>query len=72
MKKKLKDIKDTEIIGQLVEARKELRSQRFQFAVARSLENPKSIRNLKKKIARLLTLKREREIEKEKAASKKQ
>ncbi|MCB1140621.1 MAG: 50S ribosomal protein L29 [Leptospiraceae bacterium] len=62
MKAKLHDLKDNEIIEQLNESRKQLRENRFQYAIARSLENPKVIRNLKKKIARLLTIQREREI----------
>lgn len=56
----LKDLKDTEIVVQLKDARKELREQRFQFAVAKSLENPRRIRTLKKKIAKLLTIQNER------------
>lgn len=59
---KLKDIKDSEIVAQLSDAKKELKDYRFQYAVARSLENPKVIRNLKKKVARLLTIQREREL----------
>jgi large subunit ribosomal protein L29 len=58
-----KDLKDSDILAQVNEARKELREQRFQYAVTRSFEsNPKIIRNLKRKIARLLTEQREREI----------
>lgn len=70
MKLKIKDIKDVEIVTQLAEARKELRTHRFQYVVARSLENPMVIRNLRKKVARLLTVKREREIAAAKAAKK--
>ena len=62
MKAKLHDLKDNEIIEQLNESRKQLRENRFQYAIARSLENPKVIRNLKKKNDRLLTIQREREI----------
>jgi large subunit ribosomal protein L29 len=62
-KTKVTELKDTEILAQVNEASKELREHRFQYAVARSLENnPKVIRNLKRKIARLLTEKRAREI----------
>ncbi|MBP9886181.1 MAG: 50S ribosomal protein L29 [Leptospiraceae bacterium] len=70
MKLKLKDIKDADITTQLAEARKELRTHRFQYVVARSLENPMVIRNLRKKVARLLTVKREREIAAAKSAKK--
>ncbi|HNF13845.1 MAG TPA: 50S ribosomal protein L29, partial [Leptospiraceae bacterium] len=40
MKVKLHELKDAEIATQLKDASKELREQRFQFAVTRSLENP--------------------------------
>jgi len=70
MKVKLHELKDAEIVTQLKDASKELREQRFQFAVTRSLENPKKIRNLKKKIARLQTIQREREIAASKTAAK--
>jgi len=70
MKVKLHELKDAEIATQLKDASKELREQRFQFAVTRSLENPKKIRNLKKKIARLMTIQREREIAASKTAEK--
>jgi large subunit ribosomal protein L29 len=63
MKKGWKDMSDTEIKTQLEEARKNLRQLRFDYAVTRSLQNPREIRNLRKKIARLLTLKRERELQ---------
>jgi ribosomal protein L29 len=67
----IKDLKDAEILAQVNDSSKELREHRFQYAVARSLEaNPKVIRNLKRKIARLLTEKRAREISLEKKAAK--
>lgn len=63
MKKiKLQELKDSEILEQLEEARKVLRNSRFQYGVARSLENPKIISNTKKKIAKLLTIQRERQL----------
>ncbi|EMO39400.1 ribosomal protein L29 [Leptospira noguchii serovar Autumnalis str. ZUN142] len=63
MKKiKLQELKDSEILEQLEEARKVLRNSRFQYGVARSLENPKIISNMKKKIAKLLTIQRERQL----------
>ena len=64
MKVKLSDLKDSEISQQLVEATKQIRENRFQYAIARTLENPKIIRDLKKKIARLKTIQRERELSK--------
>jgi large subunit ribosomal protein L29 len=66
MKLKIADLKDTEIIEQLNEASKQIREQRFQYAIARSLENPKIIRDLKKKVARLKTVQRERVLAKAK------
>ncbi len=66
MKVKISELKDAEINEQLLEASKQVREQRFQYAIARSLENPKVIRDLKKKIARLKTIQRERELSKEK------
>ena len=62
MKSKISELKDSEIIEQLNDAAKQIREQRFQFAIARSLENPKVIRDLKKKVARLKTIQRERQI----------
>ncbi len=62
MKSKLRELKDNDIKTEIAKARKEIRNFRFQYATARSLENPKIIRNLKKKIARLLTITREREL----------
>lgn len=62
MKMKLAELKDSEIEQQLLDATKQIREIRFQFAIARSLENPKSIRDLKKKIARLKTIQRERQL----------
>jgi len=66
MKLKIADLKDTEISEQLNEASKQIREQRFQYAIARSLENPKIIRDLKKKVARLKTAQRERLLAKAK------
>ncbi|TGL63676.1 50S ribosomal protein L29 [Leptospira sarikeiensis] len=63
MKKiKLAELKDAEILAQLEDARKVIRTARFQYGVARSLENPKVITNAKKKIARLLTIQKNREL----------
>ena len=62
MKQKLNELKDNEIVTQLAEARNNLRQLRFDYAMTRSLQNPKEINNLKKKIARLLTVQREREL----------
>ncbi len=71
MKSKLRDLKDNDIKNEVAKARKEIRNFRFQYATARSLENPKVIRNLKKRIARLLTISRERELGKNQKSDKK-
>lgn len=61
MKKvKLQELTDAEIQNQLSEARQALRNHRFQYGIARSLENPKIIQTTRRKIARLLTIQRER------------
>lgn len=64
MKKKLniKDLSDSEIQTQLDEAYKELREQRFQYAMAKSVENPSIFKVLKRKIAVFKTAQREREL----------
>lgn len=63
MKKlKIKELKDAEIDKEIDTTKEEIRKLRFQYAVSRSLENPKAIQNAKKKVARLLTIKREREL----------
>jgi large subunit ribosomal protein L29 len=62
MKAKLSDLQNNEIQTQLNDSLKIIREERFQFSLARSLENPRKIRNLKKKVAQLKTILREREI----------
>lgn len=64
MKNKLHELSDKDLNSQLDEAREEVRSQRFKFAVEKNLENPKKIRDTKRKIARILTIQKEREIAK--------
>ncbi len=59
---KIRELSDKDIQTQLEEAREEIRLQKFQFAVEKTLANPKKIRETKKKIARLLTIQRERVI----------
>ncbi len=61
-KQKLSELKDNEILSQLEDARKDIRQLRFDYAITRSFKNPKEIRTLKKKVARLLTVQRERQI----------
>ncbi|MEM7180113.1 MAG: 50S ribosomal protein L29 [Spirochaetota bacterium] len=65
MKKKLnvKDLSDSELNGQLDDTYKELREQRFQYAMTKTVENPSIFRELKRKIAMLQTVRRERELQ---------
>lgn len=59
---KFKEMTESELDKQLSNSKKELRELRFTFAVAKSLQNPSRANQLKKNVARILTLKREREI----------
>ncbi len=61
---KIRDMTDKELEEQLKNLRKELFNLRFQLAT-RQLHNPSRIKLVRKDIARLLTVKRERELEKE-------
>ena len=58
----LRALGDTELVDRLVEARAELFNLRFQNATGR-LENSARLRDLRKEVARIHTLLREREIE---------
>jgi large subunit ribosomal protein L29 len=60
----IRDMTDQEIENTLKTLRKELFNLRFQLAT-HQLHNPARIRIVKKDIARLLTVKRERELNKE-------
>lgn len=55
------EMTDEELTKQLDEFRGELREQRFNFAVVRSLQDPGKTRKLKRNIARILTVQTERE-----------
>jgi large subunit ribosomal protein L29 len=52
---------DGELLKRLEEAQKELLDMRFK-AATRQLKSPKDISKIKKEIARLRTIKREREL----------
>lgn len=70
---KAKDIRNlttTEIEKEIKEAKEQLFNLRFQLATGK-LEETANIRKVKKTIARLKTIVREREIEEEKAADNK-
>ncbi len=56
------EMTNEELDKQLDQARVELRNLRFTFAVARSLQSPARVGDLKKNIARILTIKRGRDL----------
>ena len=58
----LRELADTDIETKLVEARRELFNLRFQLATGR-LDNIARIPQVRREIARLLTLQRERELD---------
>jgi large subunit ribosomal protein L29 len=64
MKENLTTLSDSDIQKEIQKSSEEVRKARFQFAVTRSLENPKLINKEKRRVARLLTIVRERELEK--------
>ena len=61
MKEKIEGLTEQELTNQYNEAKESIRKLRFQ-SVTGKLENTKSINNLKKKIARILTLRKEYEL----------
>ena len=64
----LRELADDELVEQLDEHREELFNLRFQ-AVTSQLDNPRRIKQVKREIARILTVQREREIAAERAAA---
>jgi large subunit ribosomal protein L29 len=56
----LRDLTDEELAAKMAETRKELFNLRFQSATG-ALENSARLRNAKREIARILTVKTERE-----------
>lgn len=60
--KELRELSLPELKEKLAQLRQELFNLRFQKAIHR-LENPMKIRNLKRDIARVLTVIREKELE---------
>lgn len=58
--RQLRDLTDEELEGKMVETRKELFNLRFQSATG-ALENSARLRSAKREIARILTVKTERE-----------
>ncbi|HOD13497.1 MAG TPA: 50S ribosomal protein L29 [Spirochaetota bacterium] len=61
MKGKIEELTLEELERSLNETKEELRKQRFK-AVTSKVDNPKKIKELKKHIARILTLKREYDL----------
>ena len=61
MVNKLRELTDGELLKRLEEVQKELLDMRFK-AATRQLKSPKDINKVKKEIARLRTIKREREL----------
>lgn len=57
----LKDFSDVELVGKLSELKEELFNLRFQMAT-RQLENHMRIREVRKSIARVKTVQRQREL----------
>lgn len=61
MKGKIEELSMEELNRMLVESKEGLRKERFK-SVTSTLENPKKINQLKKQIARILTIKREYDL----------
>lgn len=59
--KELRELSDEELVKKLGEAKEELFNLRFQLSTAQ-LENPLKIRQVRKDIARIETIRREREL----------
>lgn len=59
--KELRDYSDVELDGRLSELKEELFNLRFQMATGQ-LENPMRIREVRKNIARVKTIQRQREL----------
>ncbi|TGN18351.1 50S ribosomal protein L29 [Leptospira idonii] len=63
MKDDFRSLSSDELKKEIQSSLEEVRKARFQFGVTRSLENPKLIRNQKKRVAQALTVLREKELE---------
>jgi large subunit ribosomal protein L29 len=59
---KLRELSDDELVEKLAEAKEELFNLRFQL-VTGQLDNPMRIKQVRKHVARILTLMRENELE---------
>ena len=65
---KLRDVSEDDLETKLTEAKEELFNLRFQL-VTGQLDNPMKIKQVRKHVARILTLMRERELEELEAQS---
>jgi len=63
MKENYRELSSGDLQKEIENTRAGIREKRFQFAVTRSLENTKAIRDARKKIARLLTFAKEKELD---------
>jgi len=61
MKGKLEELTNEELDKSLVDSKEEIRKERFK-SVTSKVDNPKKINELKKHVARILTLKREYQL----------
>jgi len=62
MKEDLRQLSVEDLARELENSRAKIREARYQFAVTRTLENSRLIRNERKRVAQLLTIAREREL----------
>ncbi|MGN0941151.1 MAG: 50S ribosomal protein L29 [Selenomonadaceae bacterium] len=67
IRKEIREMQDGELVTKLASLKEELFNLRFQLATGQ-LENPARIREVKKTIARIKTVQRERELEAQKKA----
>ncbi len=59
--KEMRELSEEEIAGKIDDARREIVQLRFELAT-RKLRNTASLSNARKRLARLLTIKKEREL----------
>jgi large subunit ribosomal protein L29 len=62
MARVLHEMADADLAKLIDDSRKEIRDLRFQFGVARSLQNPSQIRTLRRTVAGALTVLSERKL----------
>lgn len=62
MARVLHEMADADLAKLIDDSRKEIRDLRFQFGVARSLQNPSQIRTLRRTVAGALTVQSERKL----------